>query len=43
MGNMIIDEVCQRLFQLSYDQNGKIAKQGVVVDEILTYCMNHPF
>ncbi|EAO53691.1 Hypothetical protein RBTH_01935 [Bacillus thuringiensis serovar israelensis ATCC 35646] len=42
-GNMIIDEVCQRLFQLSYDQNGKIAKQGVVVDEILTYCMNHPF
>ncbi len=42
-GNMIIDEVCQRLFELSYDQNGKIAKQGVVVDEILTYCMNHPF
>ncbi len=42
-GNMVIDEMCQRLFQLSYDQNGKIAKQGVVVDEILTYCMNHPF
>ncbi|AZJ20547.1 anhydro-N-acetylmuramic acid kinase AnmK [Bacillus wiedmannii] len=42
-GNMVMDEVCQRLFQLSYDQNGKIAKQGVVVDEILTYCMNHPF
>ncbi|WP_439019595.1 anhydro-N-acetylmuramic acid kinase AnmK [Bacillus thuringiensis] len=42
-GNMVIDEVCQRLFQLPYDQNGKIAKQGVVVDEILTYCMNHPF
>lgn len=42
-GNMIIDEVCQRLFQLPYDQNGKIAKQGVVVEEILTYCMSHPF
>ncbi|MGN5653122.1 anhydro-N-acetylmuramic acid kinase AnmK [Bacillus sp. Brlt_9] len=42
-GNMIMDEVCQRLFQLSYDQNGKIAKQGVVVEEVLTYCMNHPF
>lgn len=42
-GNMVIDEMCQRLFQLSYDQNGKIAKQGVIVDEILTYCMNHPF
>jgi anhydro-N-acetylmuramic acid kinase len=42
-GNMIIDEVCQRLFQLPYDQNGRIAKQGVVVDEMLTYCMNHPF
>lgn len=42
-GNMVIDGMCQRLFQLSYDQNGKIAKQGVVVEEILTYCMNHPF
>ncbi len=42
-GNMVIDEVCQRLFQLPYDQNGEIAKQGVIVDEILTYCMNHPF
>ncbi|GAB6430411.1 anhydro-N-acetylmuramic acid kinase AnmK [Bacillus luti] len=42
-GNMVIDEVCQRLFQLPYDQNGEIAKQGVVVDEVLTYCMNHPF
>ncbi|WP_163247922.1 anhydro-N-acetylmuramic acid kinase AnmK [Bacillus tropicus] len=42
-GNMIIDEVCQRLFQLPYDQNGEIAEQGEVVDEILTYCMNHPF
>lgn len=42
-GNIVIDEMCQRLFQLSYDQNGRIAKQGVVVDEILTYCMNHPF
>ncbi len=42
-GNMIIDEVCQRLFQLPYDQNGNIAKQGVVVEEILTYCMNHSF
>ncbi|EEK78916.1 Anhydro-N-acetylmuramic acid kinase [Bacillus cereus R309803] len=42
-GNMVIDEVCQRLFQFPYDQNGEIAKQGVVVDEILTYCMNHPF
>lgn len=42
-GNMIIDEVCQRLFQLPYDQNGEIAKQGRVVDEILTYCISHPF
>ncbi|WP_144507054.1 anhydro-N-acetylmuramic acid kinase AnmK [Bacillus mycoides] len=42
-GNMVIDEVCQRFFHLPYDQNGGIAKQGVVVDEMLTYCMNHPF
>ena len=40
---MIIDEVCQRLFQLPYDQNGEIAKQGRVVNEILTYCMSHQF
>ncbi|BCD29349.1 anhydro-N-acetylmuramic acid kinase [Bacillus cereus] len=42
-GNMIMDEVCQRLFRLPYDHNGKIANQGVVVDEILAYCLNHPF
>ncbi|MDD1367977.1 anhydro-N-acetylmuramic acid kinase AnmK [Bacillus sp. MHSD_36] len=42
-GNMVMDEVCQRLFQLPYDQNGNIAKQGVVVEEVLTYCMNHSF
>lgn len=40
---MVIDEVCQRLFHVPYDQNGWIASQGVVVDEILTYCMKHPF
>ncbi|MGG1139756.1 anhydro-N-acetylmuramic acid kinase AnmK [Bacillus mycoides] len=42
-GNMVIDEVCMQLFDLSYDKNGEIAKKGVVIDEILMYCMDHPF
>ncbi|MBC6973480.1 anhydro-N-acetylmuramic acid kinase [Bacillus sp. Xin] len=42
-GNMVIDEVCQRLFQQSFDKNGDIAKQGNVIDEMLSYCMKHPF
>ncbi|MEN1936139.1 anhydro-N-acetylmuramic acid kinase AnmK [Paenibacillus sp. 102] len=42
-GNMVIDEVCQRLFQQSFDKNGDIAKQGNVINEMLSYCMKHPF
>ncbi|HEK9102639.1 TPA: anhydro-N-acetylmuramic acid kinase [Bacillus pseudomycoides] len=42
-GNMVIDEVCQLLFQQSFDKNGDIAKQGNVINEMLSYCMKHPF
>ncbi|KFM98520.1 anhydro-N-acetylmuramic acid kinase [Bacillus clarus] len=42
-GNMIIDEVCYQLFNRPYDKNGEIAKNGEIVEEILTYCMDHPF
>ena len=41
-GNMVIDEVCQNYFM--YHMIKMVdCKAGVVVDEILTYCMNHPF
>ncbi|KEK23537.1 anhydro-N-acetylmuramic acid kinase AnmK [Bacillus gaemokensis] len=42
-GNMVIDEVCQQLFQQPFDKNGELARQGEVVNEMLSYCMNHPF
>ncbi|TDL82889.1 anhydro-N-acetylmuramic acid kinase AnmK [Peribacillus frigoritolerans] len=42
-GNMIIDEVCRQLFGINYDKGGKIAKQGKVNADLLSYCMNHPY
>ncbi|MDX8288715.1 anhydro-N-acetylmuramic acid kinase AnmK [Metabacillus indicus] len=42
-GNMIIDEVCRQLFEVNYDKGGRIAKQGKVNEELLSYCMNHPY
>lgn len=42
-GNMVIDEVCQRLFQYSFDKNGEIARQGSVINEMLYSCMSHSF
>ncbi|WP_282035338.1 anhydro-N-acetylmuramic acid kinase AnmK [Metabacillus indicus] len=42
-GNMIIDEVCRQLFGVNYDKGGRIAKQGKVNEELLAYCMNHPY
>ncbi|MGX1192111.1 anhydro-N-acetylmuramic acid kinase AnmK [Metabacillus sp. SLBN-84] len=42
-GNMIIDEVCRQLFGVNYDKGGRIAKQGKVNEELLSYCMNHPY
>ncbi|MEK4537127.1 anhydro-N-acetylmuramic acid kinase AnmK [Peribacillus sp. FSL K6-1552] len=42
-GNMIIDEVCRQLFNLRYDEGGKIAKQGLINEELLSYCFSHPY
>ncbi|MFE4893744.1 anhydro-N-acetylmuramic acid kinase AnmK [Peribacillus butanolivorans] len=42
-GNMIIDEVCRQLFNLRYDEGGKIAKQGLINKELLSYCFSHPY
>ncbi|MFB7641326.1 anhydro-N-acetylmuramic acid kinase AnmK [Peribacillus butanolivorans] len=42
-GNMIIDEVCRQLLNLRYDEGGKIAKQGLINEELLSYCFSHPY
>lgn len=42
-GNMIIDEVCQQLFNIGYDEGGNLAKQGKVNEHLLSYCINHPY
>ncbi|MFD9626661.1 anhydro-N-acetylmuramic acid kinase AnmK [Peribacillus muralis] len=42
-GNMIIDEVCRQLFQMKYDEGGKIAKQGKINEELLSHCLSHPY
>ncbi|MDU1313557.1 anhydro-N-acetylmuramic acid kinase AnmK [Clostridium septicum] len=42
-GNMIIDDVCQRLFGASYDEDGKFASKGMVNNTMLIDLMNHPY
>lgn len=42
-GNMIIDEVCAQYFGLPYDEGGKLAKQGVVNEQLLHKLMNTPY
>lgn len=42
-GNMIIDEVCQRLFKLNYDEDGKIAANGEIQNDILDDLMSHSY
>ncbi|MCM3196502.1 anhydro-N-acetylmuramic acid kinase AnmK [Priestia megaterium] len=42
-GNMIIDEVCQQLFDLPYDKGGQLAAKGNVNKDLLDYCMTHSY
>lgn len=42
-GNMIIDEVCQKLFKLNYDEDGKIAANGEIQNDILDDLMSHSY
>ncbi|MEE6132123.1 anhydro-N-acetylmuramic acid kinase AnmK [Priestia sp. GS2] len=42
-GNMIIDELCQQLFTIPYDQEGKIAASGKVNEKMLGYCLEHDY
>lgn len=40
---MIIEEACRQLFNICYDEGGNIAKQGQINDELLAYCISHPY
>lgn len=42
-GNMMINEACQILYNLPYDQDGKIASIGSVNEELLAHLMKHPY
>ena len=42
-GNMIIDEICKRFFNVSFDANGDLAAQGKVNERLLERCMSVPY
>jgi anhydro-N-acetylmuramic acid kinase len=42
-GNMMIDEACQQLFNVSFDENGRLAAGGKIISELLEDCMNHDY
>ncbi|MFD1413186.1 anhydro-N-acetylmuramic acid kinase AnmK [Oceanobacillus jeddahense] len=42
-GNMIIDALCRRLFNVPYDERGRIAGRGVVHKEIVESWMTYDF
>jgi anhydro-N-acetylmuramic acid kinase len=42
-GNMIIDDICQKLFGVKYDDKGSIARKGKVDEAMLKELLNHPF
>jgi len=39
-GNMIIDEICKRLFNVPYDESGNLAAKGEINKELLDECMS---
>jgi len=42
-GNMIIDEICKRFFNVGYDANGDLAAKGTVNERLLERCMSVPY
>jgi anhydro-N-acetylmuramic acid kinase len=42
-GNMVMDQVCETLFDRSYDRDGKIAASGRVLDEVVAEIVRAPF
>jgi anhydro-N-acetylmuramic acid kinase len=42
-GNMVIDAICEKFFGLAFDDGGKLAAKGKVLDAVLAERMKHPF
>lgn len=42
-GNMLLDGLTQKLFQLPFDLDGALAQQGQVVPELLEKWLRHPY
>jgi anhydro-N-acetylmuramic acid kinase len=42
-GNMVMDAVCERLFDKAFDNGGKLAAQGKVLDAVLAQEMKNKF
>ena len=42
-GNMVIDAVCAELFGLPFDNGGRLAAKGRVLEEVVREQMRHPF
>ncbi len=42
-GNMVMDALCEKLFNLPYDRGGQLASKGVVLEKVLTTQLRHPF
>ncbi len=42
-GNMVIDAVCQRLFNLPFDDGGRIASRGALSESLLNWALEHRY
>lgn len=42
-GNALMDEVCQQFFDKDYDENGDLARQGKIDNELLSRLLNHAY
>jgi anhydro-N-acetylmuramic acid kinase len=42
-GNMVIDAVTERLFDLPYDRNGRLAARGEPIERVLLQLLRHQF
>jgi anhydro-N-acetylmuramic acid kinase len=42
-GNMVIDALAQQLFHKSYDRNGAIAAEGLVLKQVLAHSLRNPY
>lgn len=41
--NMLIDALMMKYFRRAYDDRGRVAKSGRVIDDLLDWMMTHPF